>query len=273
MAKNQPNIIPAEDLGAVELWALPLMDSNSPRVTSAEKERLERERLEKERADELVEDIEIDGEWPAAAMTAEQLQEIADAAEKEGYDEGHKKGLEAGNAEGYRAGQQKGAQEMKATLSAQQKRFSQLADTLFDPLNDQDTALEQALLSTVMTLATSIVKRELYADSSHVLSLVQEAIAALPAGASNLTLTLNPDDVDLIEKYAQENNTPPKRWQLVADADMIPGGCRVESAQSFVDYSVEKRLEQIIKQYAGKQLGSGDTSSVSHEEPQQGLGE
>jgi len=273
MAKNQPNLIPAEELGEVELWALPQMDSKSLRVTSAEKERRERERLEKERADELVEDIEIDGELPAAAMTAEQLQRMADEAEKEGYDEGHKKGLEAGNAEGYRAGQQKGQKEMKATLSAQQKRFSQLADTLFDPLNEQDSALEKALLTTVMTLAKSIVKRELYADSSHVLSLVQEAIAALPAGANNLTLTLNPDDVDLVEQYTQEHNNSDRRWRLVADAKMIPGGCKVESAQSFVDYSVEHRLEQILEQYAGKQLASTDSAHLSEEEPTQELDE
>jgi len=273
MAKNQPNLIPAEDLGEVELWALPQMDSKSLRVTSAEKERQERERLEKQRADELVEDIEIDGELPGAAMTAEQLQSMADEAEKQGYDEGHKKGFDAGNAEGFRVGQQKGQKEMKATLSAQQKRFSQLADTLFDPLNDQDTALEQALLTTVMTLAGSIVKRELYADSSHILSLVQEAIAALPAGANNLTLTLNPDDVDLIEQYAQDHNDPAKRWQLVADAKMIPGGCKVESAQSFVDYSVEHRLEQILKQYAGKQLGSIDPTQLSEDDSPQELDE
>ncbi len=263
MSTLKPGFIPAEEVSGAERWTLPLMESKSPRVTSALKERQERLRLEKERANEVIEDVVVD-DVAMTPMTAEQLQAITDAAEKDGYAQGHKKGLAAGKEEGYRAGQQQGLQETKASLTKQQQRFEQMADNLFEPLAAQDDALEQSLLATVVSLAGSIVKRELFADSSHILSLVQEAIAALPVGEGHISVALNPEDMEIVEQYIAEQPHSTKKWALVPNASVMPGGCLVESDTSLVDYTVEKRLEQVLIEYSQKQLAAGGNETLSN---------
>ncbi len=256
MSKKLANLIPAEEVDHAERWSLPQMDGDSPRIKSANKERRERQRLEKQRADEIIEDVTVD-DLPPSVMTAEQMQEITEAAEKEGFAKGREEGLIAGKEEGYKAGQQQGLKEMKASLTQQQTRFSQIANALFSPVETQDNELEQALLASVISIASGVIKRELYADSSHVLSLVQEAVAALPAGAKNIRVLLHSDDLTMMEQFvAQESPSGAMDWQLFADDKLSPGGCRVESEQSLVDYSVEKRMSEILRDFASKQLGA-----------------
>jgi len=256
MSKKLANLIPAEDIDHAERWALPQMEGKAPRIKSAVKERRERQQLEKQRADEIIEDVNIE-DIPSSALTAEQMQEITEAAEKEGYAKGHQEGLLAGKDAGYKAGQQQGLKEMKASLTLQQTRFTQLANALLNPIEEQDDALEQALLASVVSIASGVIKRELFADSSHIQSLVQEAIAALPAGAKNIRIILHPDDLAMLEQYLEEDAPrAAEDWQFFAEASMTPGGCKVETAQSLIDFSVERRMSQILNDFTTKQLGN-----------------
>ena len=257
MAKSQPNRIPAEQLLGFERWSLPDMDGEGAPIKSAEKERRERARIAEQQSAEVIEDVD---DVVLEPLTAERLQEITDEAIKDGYAQGHSEGLAAGKEEGYRAGEAQGMQEMKASLQQQQQRFAALADVLFNPLQEQDEALERALVDAVMALTTSVVKRELYADSSHIVSIVNEAIEALPAGVEKVSLALNPEDLELVEQFAK---TYEKRWHCVADESMAPGGVRVNTANSDVNFSSEQRLKQVLKQFMNKQLATTQDNSAT----------
>lgn len=260
-----PNRIASEDLGDVHGWMLPSIDANGNVVSTAEKEARERKQQELLRANEVVEDVP-DPRLPTGPITAEMLQEITESAEAEGFEAGCIKGEAEGRLDGYEAGKIQALQEMRQKLTEEAERLTMLANTLQHPLQVQDNALEFLLMQTVKKIAAVLVKRELYTDSSHVLTVVQEAMAALPVGSKNLTIHLNPDDLAIIENYSQEQN---RDWSFVADSGLLPGGCRVESKESLVDFSVETRMASLLEEFENKQLSSGEPEAVLAEAEQQ----
>lgn len=263
---NLPNRIAAEDVESVTTWVFPPVSDHGRVLSSAEKEARERRERLLRREQETIETIEIpdpDPEVeeapPQVGMTAEEMQAIFDAAEKDGFEQGHKDGFNQGHSkghsEGYEAGRQQGLMEMRAHLVAEQQRFQKLANALLEPLTAQDEDIEHMLLDVICTLTQSVVQRELVTDSSHILELVKNAVDALPIGAKNIRVCLNPDDLAAVETYATEQQLS---WHFFGDNDLQPGGCRIETPESRVDFSVSSRLQSVLEQFITKQLASGD---------------
>lgn len=253
-----PNRIASEDIKGLKSWSLPNINTKGKILPSAEKEAQDRIRNEALRANEVIEDVE-DPRIPKGPLTAELLQEITESAEAEGFEQGRQEGIKAGTQQGIDEGREQALQEMRIQLVEQVERLTMIGNTLTHPLETQDNALEFLLLQTVKKIATSLVRRELQTDSSHILSLVKEAIAALPSDSDNVTLYLNPDDLALIEQYAEEKN---KTWNFVGDSEILPGGCKVETKESLVDFSVESRLNVLLEEFETKQLANDDEEAV-----------
>lgn len=248
--KKLANRIPAEDLEAYTTWVLPPIHGKEDRVLpSAGREAQQQAEEQARRKGEKVEDVDYEGK--NAGLSAEELQRIVDEAEKEGRERGYEAGFEQGRAEGYEAGETQGEEAMRQTLVAEQQRFQHLVQSLREPIEAQDEALETLLLDTVCAITQSVVKRELLTDSSHILEQVRAAIEALPAGAQNLQIYLNPDDLALVETYAEEQQLD---WQFHSDEALLPGGCRVHTRESQVDFSVEHRLAQQLEAFVNRQL-------------------
>lgn len=257
--KKLVNRIPAEELQDYKTWVLPPIHGERDRVLpSAEREAREQAESQRKRQGERVEDVDYTG--TGSGMSADEMQRIVDAAEKEGREQGYQAGFEQGQAEGYEAGEKQGWEEMRQKLAAEQQRFQHLVQSLLDPLEAQDDALEKLLLDTICTLTKSLVQRELLTDSSQVLEQVRAAVAALPAGAGNLRLFLNPDDLVLVEAYAEERELD---WQFRGDETLLPGGCRVETETSQVDFSVEHRLKQQLEAFVNRQLVNDEREDES----------
>ena len=198
------NRIPAEAVESATTWVIPPITEHGRILSSAEKEARERRERLLRREKETIETIEIPEPEapPQQGISAEEMQAIFDAAEKDGFEQGHKDGFAKGNAEGYEAGRQQGLMEMRAQLVAEQQRFQKLANALLDPVNEQDSDIEHLLLDVICTLTQSVVQRELLTDSSHIIGLVKSAVDALPIGSKNIRICLNPDDLAAVETYA-----------------------------------------------------------------------
>lgn len=250
--KTLPARIPAELLGDVKSWMVPVVDDSGKVLSSAEKEARERREKLLRQGKEKIETVEIAA--PAkTGMTAQEMQEIFDAAEKDGFAQGHASGFEKGKTEGYEAGRQQGLKEMRAQLTAEQLRFQGIANALLDPLHAQDSDIENMLMDAICTLAQSVVQRELLTDSSHILELVKSAVDALPVGSKNIRIALNPDDLAVVEAYAEEQQLG---WTFIGSTQLQPGGCRVETPESRVDFSVSTRLKAVLEQFLTGQLAS-----------------
>jgi flagellar assembly protein FliH len=258
---NLPNRIAAEDVENATAWVFPPVFDHGRILSSAEKEARERRERLLRREQETIETVEIPEEAPPqVGMTAEDMQAIFDAAEKDGFEQGHKDGFAKGNSEGFDAGRQQGLMEMRAQLVAEQQRFQKLANALLEPLTAQDEDVEQLLLDVICTLTQSVVQRELLTDSSQITSLVKNAVNALPIGSKNIRVCLNPDDLAAVETYAAEQQLS---WQFFGDSELLPGGCRIETPESRVDFSVSTRLQTVLEQFVTRQLASGDETDES----------
>lgn len=265
--KKLSNRIPEADVDAYRRWKLPLIDDRGQVLPSAEREAAARRAAERKKRGERVEDVDFKGPV-GAGMSAGELEKIVQAAEREGFEQGRQAGFEKGQAEGYEAGQEQGLIDKRQELTAEQQRFQHLVQSLLEPLSEQDEQIEAMLLDIVCTLTRSLVERELLTDSSHILSLVKAAVAALPTGTKHLHLYLNPDDLALVEAYAEEHQFD---WQFHGDESLLPGGCRVEASESRVDYSVENRLKQQLDAFVNRQLGEGEDPGIDAQDQVQTL--
>ena len=109
-----------------------------------------------------------------------------------------------------------------------------------------------------------MVQREVQTDSSQILALVRNAIAALPVGSKNIRVCLNPDDLAAIETYAAEQQL---EWKFFADEELLPGGCRIETPESRVNFSVSSRLQTLLEQFLTRQLAATDEDLAGDEPP------
>jgi flagellar assembly protein FliH len=79
-----------------------------------------------------------------------------------------------------------------------------------------------------------------------VLPVIREAIASIPQGSLHPRLMLHPQDAALVRSVLDANQITPAPWRIVEDARLERGGCRVETATSELDASVESRWKAVV---------------------------
>ena len=234
-------------LTAWERWELPLLD---------------------ERGNEVVQTPE---EAEVKPLTAAELEAIRDAAVKEGREEGYQAGLlqgqEEGRKQGYEAGYQTGEEEgrrqgeqlatdqTRSQVENALARLETLMAELVDPIHRHDDELETALVNLTTTLARAVVYRELRMDSAQVRDVVRQALALLPATQDNVRIHVNPADVSMVQDVATRLDA---ESVVIEDADILAGGCKVETRHSLVDFTVEKRFQKAVQSMLDKQLTSDE---------------
>ncbi len=254
-SKSMPGRIPAEELGEVSSWLVPMVDDTGRVLSSAELEARQRREKLLRQGKEKIEIVEMPTQQKSG-MTAQEMQEIFDAAEKDGFAQGHTEGFEKGKSDGYEAGRQQGLMEMRAQLTLEQQRFQNIANALLNPLTAQDNDIENMLLDVICSLAQSVIQRELITDSSHIIELVKTAVDALPVGSKNIRVSLNPEDLAAVETYAADQQLD---WKFFGDIQLQPGGCKIETPESRVDFSVSQRLQTVLEQFLTGQLAQLDS--------------
>ncbi|HEV8078322.1 MAG TPA: flagellar assembly protein FliH [Marinobacter sp.] len=231
---NDRSRIPKEQLTAYERWELPLLDARGNEVPREE-------------------------ERDIKPLTAAELQDIHQQAEAEGHGaglekghqegfakgrgEGFAEGLGAGTVEGREQGEHAGREHSKQQMQALEKRLDAVMESLVLPIRQQQSDIEEALVQLATAVAKTVVQRELSLDSSHILQVVRQAMAALPSTTETVRISANPQDIEPLQASLARLDAPTK---LVEDAAVSPGGCRVETRYSLVDFTVEKRFQQVV---------------------------
>lgn len=168
-----------------------------------------------------------------SAVRPQTVEEI-EALQKQAYDEA----VKAGHAEGLN----KGMQEMTAKANKLQNMFNFLQQ----PLNELDVQVEQQLTELAILLAKQLLQKECSLDVKHIQKLVHDSLEYLPVKARDISVRLNAQDVELLNKA--EINTNAQSWKCVTDNSVTPGGCIIESSTSHIDASVETRVQQLVDQ-------------------------
>jgi len=216
------DLIRARDVGGFDIWSLPSFD---PHVPEPEPEPVEEPPVE-------MEEVPLDEVQP---LTLEELEAIRQEAYNEGF--------AAGEKDGFRSTTLKVRQEAEEALSVQLASLERLMGTLFDPIAEQDSQIEKAMVDLVQHIARQVIQRELALDSSHIESVMREALKLLPLGVGNVRLYINPQDFEQVKALRERHE---ETWRIVEDASLQPGGCRVETEHSRIDATVETRISQIM---------------------------
>ena len=244
------NRIPKEQLTAYERWELPLLD---------------------ERGNEIAREEERD----VKPLTAADLGEIRTAAREDGYNEGreagyqaglaegraegHEEGKQAGLAEGREHGEKQGYDDARKEIDAKLDRLEHLMGELLLPIRRHEDEVETALVNLTTVLARAVVFRELTLDSSQIKSVVRRALAALPSTAENLRIHIHPDDETFVREVTARLESPAS---IIADDAILPGGCKVETRHSLVDFTVEKRFQRTVQTMLAEQSSEGDSAEA-----------
>lgn len=240
MADNKSNthapfeIIRQEE--GVESWAPPSMTVPGRVVQSAIKEK-------KRAKNESIEDIPPSKRPPP--LTADALQKMAAEAKEEGFAEGRAEGLQSGHTEGYNkgfdAGSKKAYQETLTSIENERARLASIAEELLLPMQKQQQDLEQIVVDIAVNMAKKILQAEISTDPSLLFAIVNRAINELPVGAKNIHVSLNQQDAELMAGLAEET-AGIKEWPVHIDNSLAPGGCRVTSDESLIDFDVSTRI-------------------------------
>ena len=241
VSKEVPSeLIRAKDVSAFDRWDLPSFEAlDSEPVYRAEPSAAEQAATaaaEAALAAEApqMEDVELEAVKP---LTLDELEAIRQDAYNEGFSTGEK--------DGFHAGQLKAKQEADVVLQAKVAVLEQLMTQLFEPIAEQDQALERALVQLVSQMSREVIRRELLADSSQLTQVLREALKLLPMGAGNVRIHINPQDFELVKALRERHE---ESWRILEDEQLQPGGCRVESEHSLIDASIETRLDLALKQ-------------------------
>ncbi|MCS4249796.1 flagellar assembly protein FliH [Pseudomonas sp. BIGb0164] len=216
------DLIRARDVGGFDIWSLPSFDPHVPEPEPEPEPELPVES----------EEVPLDEVQP---LTLEEVEAIRQEAYNEGF--------AAGEKDGFRSTTLKVRQEAEAALSVKLASLECLMGTLFDPIAEQDSQIEKAMVGLVEHIARQVIQRELVLDSSHIESVMREALKLLPLGVGNVRLYINPQDFEQVKALRERHE---ETWRIVEDASLQPGGCRVETEHSRIDATVETRISQIM---------------------------
>jgi flagellar assembly protein FliH len=207
------DLIRARDLEGVDVWTLPSFDPEPEPVPEPEPE--------PEAVEEEIEEVPLEEVQP---LTLEELEAIRQEAHST---------------------QLKVRQEAEAALKAKLDSLEQLMTNLMDPIAEQDTQIEKTLVHLVAHMTRQVIGRELRNDSSQITQVLREALKLLPMGADNIRIHLNPQDFELVKALRERHE---ENWRLLEDSALLPGGCRIETAHSRIDATMETRIEKTVAQ-------------------------
>ena len=154
---------------------------------------------------------------------------------------------EKAQREGHQAGRQEVEQIVRQQLATALPALRKVIEDIQHAKQAWLTQWEANAVHVAAAIAERLIRRELTRQPEITLTLVREALE-LAAGSSQLRIHLNPDDykeigprAELLVKELSSLTTA----ELLADPDITPGGCRVETRFGVIDQQFEAQLKRI----------------------------
>lgn len=210
--RNYARFIPAEELGTVSEWRFGAVGAAySP------------EELDIRKAE------------------AEQVQLQLESATQSAYQQGLEQGRAEAKAEAERLLQAFAAAQGQETA----ERLNAVVLAAQASLQEAEQTIAQGVLDLACAIARQVIRHELAIDPAAVRHVIQEALDMVMMDGKAATIRLHPQDLDVLKDPLQALLTS-SAINLVADAAIQTGGCRVECAGAVIDGSLQKRWERAI---------------------------
>jgi flagellar assembly protein FliH len=170
----------------------------------------------------------------AARAAADRIRATAHA---EGYEAGFKQGVKKGREDGLAQSERKVRQSIAAVTAAVES---------VDALHHETAShLTKQLIELAIALAQRITKRQAAIDPQVAAANFEQA-ARLVAGATQLRIALNPQDLATIQRCVDLFHLPSA--QLIEDPNIAPGGCRIHTEHGVIDADINTQLDRLTQQ-------------------------
>jgi flagellar assembly protein FliH len=196
-----------------------------------------------------------------APLTAEDIENIRQAAfdegfsqgKEEGFAKGHEEGKVSGHEEGVELGHKEGVEtglaEGKESIEEQSTAWQSLTEQLHNPLLEVEKNVEQQLLHLVVQLTEAITLQEAKTNPDIIIGAISAGIKALPSQEAQTQILLHPDDIKRVEKQFGADHVQEQGWRLLAAPQLVPGSCQIENSTSNVDLSIKSRMKEVLDSF------------------------
>jgi len=148
--------------------------------------------------------------------------------------------------EAYRQGVAAGRQEAADHAQAERAELKSMSVAFQEMLQEFEQGLANDVLSMSLELTKLIVREAIRVKPDVVLSVVREAVSSLNGLDGNTIIYLHPADAALLREVARDDPLANQPWKIADDTRMERGGCRIETASSEVDATLETRWRRVI---------------------------
>lgn len=195
---------------------------------------------------------DTEGQWQASVSDGfEQGQRDGYVA---GNERGREDGLAAGHADGLRRGREQARLEAQAAFEQMSKPVDAILKGLKKLRTDFRSAQRKEVVELVAKVARQVIRAELALQPSQMLTLVDETLAAMPPTREEIDVYLNPEE---LKRIVELDPKRAKRWNLMADARLDAGECRIRAGDEEVDAGCHQRLAAVMEQVEAQLLGAG----------------
>ena len=157
---------------------------------------------------------------------------IREEARLAGYDEGHAEG----HADGLAIGRAEAASELEHLKS--------IALTFSGALSAADEVIAADVLELALQLARGMLRTALDVKPELIIPIVREAIGYLSVLQQPALLMLNPADA-VIVRAAMADELDKGGWRLLEDAQIVRGGCKIDTASNQIDAQTPSRWQRL----------------------------
>lgn len=170
-----------------------------------------------------------------------------------GYAEGQQKGYEAGFQTGLEEGRQQGIQAGELQQQPLTEHWQQLITEFQHTLDALDSVIASRLMQLALTAAKQVIGQSPLCDGTALLNQIQQLIQQEPMFSGKPQLRVHPDDYEQVEqKLGATLNL--HGWQLLADGQLHPGGCKISAEEGDLDASLATRWHELCRLAAPGEL-------------------
>lgn len=250
----QKVVKPGEEQSA-DVWSLPNVEQELTEEQEQQTNAMGLKRTWKYEPPEVEEEEEI------VPLTAEDIEQIRQAAYDEGFNQGKEDGFAKGYEEGKASGHEEGVtlgQEEGLTQGLEQgqsqidnltNHWQALVDDLHQPVKKVEKNVEEQLLHLVVQLTEAITLHEAKTNPDILLAAIAEGIKSLPSQDPQTQIMLHPDDIKLVEAQFGEQHIQEQGWRLLPAPQMSQGSCQIENSTSNIDLQIKSRIKEVVESF------------------------
>ncbi|MGO4377366.1 flagellar assembly protein FliH [Pseudoduganella sp. RAF53_2] len=184
-----------------------------------------------------------------AAQWQASVSEGFEQGQRDGYEiglqRGQEDGFEAGRQQGFEQGREEGRQETLVGFDQLARPVDAMLKGLKKVRSDYRAAQRKEVVDLVAKVARQVIRAELALQPVQIMALVDETLASMPPTREEIDVYLNPEEVKRITDLDPKRA---KRWNLIADASMDVGECRIRAGDNEVDAGCHQRLAAVMEQ-------------------------